>query len=243
MTLSSLFALMIGMFIIYNSFSIAVTHRRSEIGVLRALGATRKQVQRLFLLESAIAGFLGSVLGAFIGMAAALAIARYLSVILESVGGVAQRVTELEVDPLLIAAGIVIGVGTSIVAAWIPSRNAARVDHVQALQKGKYQILSAGENRRRRWMAVTAFAVSIICLGFSSSRPVFYAGYVLNIIACLLIAPAMTLLLSKGIRPVLKTFLPAEGTLAADSLVQAPRRTSAALRPAARRPAPTSITR
>jgi putative ABC transport system permease protein len=227
MILSSLFALMIGMFIIYNSFSIAVTHRRSEIGVLRALGATRKQVQRLFLLESAIAGFLGSIIGAFIGMAAALAIARYLSVILESVGGVAQRVTALEVDPLLITAGIVIGVGTSIVAAWIPSRNAARVDPVQALQKGKYQILSVGENRRRRWMAATTFVLSIICLFFSSSRLVFYTGYLLNVVACLLFAPAMTLLLSKGIRPVLKTLLPAEGTLAADSLVQAPRRTSA----------------
>src|SRR5262249_10953710 len=44
---------------------------------------------------------------------------------------------------------------------------------------------------------------------------------------CLLLAPAMTLLLSKSIRPILKRFLPAEGTLAADSLVQAPRRTSA----------------
>ena len=43
---SSLFALVVGMFIIYNSFSIAVTHRRSEIGILRALGATQKQVQR-----------------------------------------------------------------------------------------------------------------------------------------------------------------------------------------------------
>jgi len=53
---SSLFALVVGMFIIYNSFAIAVTHRRSEIGILRALGATQKQVRRVFLLESAIAG-------------------------------------------------------------------------------------------------------------------------------------------------------------------------------------------
>src|SRR5438132_12883978 len=178
MTISSLFALMVGMFIIYNSFSIAVTHRRAEIGVLRALGATRTQVQRLFLLESVIAGFVGSILGAALGMVAALAIARYLSVVLEAVGGIAQRVTELDVDPVLITAGIVIGILTSIVAAWIPSRSAARVDPVQALQKGKYQILSAGENRRRRWMAVATFVASITCLFFSSSKWIFYAGYV-----------------------------------------------------------------
>ena len=82
MTISSLFALMVGMFIIYNSFAIAVTHRRSEIGILRALGATRGQIQRLFLLESIVAGIVGSVVGAILGIAAASAIAsihqRYL---------------------------------------------------------------------------------------------------------------------------------------------------------------------
>jgi putative ABC transport system permease protein len=229
MAISSVFALMVGMFIIYNSFAIAVTHRRSEIGILRALGATRKQVQRLFLLESTIAGSIGSLLGAVAGVGTALAIARYISVVLEAVGGVAQRVTELEVDPALIIAGIAIGVGTSIVAAWIPSRSAARVDPVQALQKGKYQVLSAGENRRRRWMALAAFVTSLTCLFLSYSKLLFYTGYILIIIAGLLLTPALTLLLSKTLRPVLKRLFPAEGTLAADSLVQAPRRTSAAV--------------
>src|SRR5205814_4783074 len=106
-------------------------------------------------------------LGTAIGMASALAIARSLSVVLEAGSGVAQRVTELEMDPVLVAAGIVIGVGTSIVAAWIPSRNAARVDPVQALQKGKYQLLSAGENRKRRWTAIGTFIASPVCLFFS----------------------------------------------------------------------------
>src|SRR5262245_19583565 len=69
MTMSSLFALIVGMFIIYNSFAIAVTHRRVEIGILRALGATRSQVQKLFLLESFLAGLLGSVIGAVVGIA------------------------------------------------------------------------------------------------------------------------------------------------------------------------------
>jgi len=67
------------MFIIYNSFAIAVTHRRSEIGILRSLGATRGQIQRLFLLESVIAGLLGSMVGAALGITGALAIAQYLS--------------------------------------------------------------------------------------------------------------------------------------------------------------------
>ncbi|MEO7271627.1 MAG: ABC transporter permease, partial [Vicinamibacterales bacterium] len=60
---SSLFALFIGMFIIYNAFAIAVTERRYEIGILRALGATRGQIQRLFLAESALTGVVGSLIG------------------------------------------------------------------------------------------------------------------------------------------------------------------------------------
>src|SRR5712691_10403186 len=103
MTISSLFALIVGMFIIYNSFAIAVTQRRSEIGILRALGATRTQIQKLFLLESIVAGILGSTLGAIVGITAASVIARYISVVLEATGGVAQRVTELDVDPMLVA--------------------------------------------------------------------------------------------------------------------------------------------
>ena len=52
------------MFIIYNSFAIAVTQRRSEIGILRALGATRGQIRWLFLGESAVTGLIGSLGGA-----------------------------------------------------------------------------------------------------------------------------------------------------------------------------------
>ncbi len=73
-SISSLFALIVGMFIIYNSFSIAVTQRRSEIGILRALGATQSQVRRLFLLESIVAGLIGSFVGVLAGIAMAAAV-------------------------------------------------------------------------------------------------------------------------------------------------------------------------
>ena len=225
--ISSLFALIVGMFIIYNSFAIAVTHRRSEIGILRALGATRGQIQRLFLLESIAAGLVGSAVGVGLGLFGALAVAQSISAILEEAGGLPQRVSELDASSGLIAAAVALGVGTSIVAAWIPARSAASVDPVTALQKGRYQVLSTGENRRRRRIAVLCAALSLVCLLFSSSRPVFYSGYILMILAGLMLAPALTLWLSKAARPMLKRAVPAEGTLAADSLVQAPRRTSA----------------
>ncbi|HLH32109.1 MAG TPA: FtsX-like permease family protein [Terriglobia bacterium] len=224
---SSLFALVVGLFIIYNSFAIAVTHRRSEIGILRALGATRRQIQQLFFLESLAAGLLGSTIGAGVGIFMAWVIASYLSNTMSDVTGYSQVVTQLDVDPKLVAAGIVIGTVTSIIAAWIPARNAARVDPVKALQKGRYQVLSEGENRRRRWIAVALCLISVGCLFLSYSRLFFYTGYLSITAACLLFAPALTLVLSKALRPLLKAAFPAIGTLAADSLVQAPRRTSA----------------
>ena len=61
--ITSMFALFIGMFIIYNTFAIAVTQRRGEIGILRALGATRGQIRTLFLTESAITGLAGTLAG------------------------------------------------------------------------------------------------------------------------------------------------------------------------------------
>ena len=226
-SLTSLFALIVGMFIIYNSFSIAVTQRRSEIGILRALGATQTQIRRLFLMESAAAGMVGSALGVLAGVGMAFALSVYMGTLTEQVVGVAQRVDELALEPWLILAAVSIGVGTSVVAAWIPARSAARVNPIQALQKGKYQMLSAGESRRRRIAAFVLIAFSGVCLFFSTWKPAFYAGYVSVIMAGLLMTPTLSLVLAKALRPILRRACPAEGTLAADSLIQSPRRTSA----------------
>jgi putative ABC transport system permease protein len=227
--ISSLFALFIGMFIIYNSFAIAVTERRSEIGILRALGATRGQIRRLFLGESAVTGVIGSIGGLVFGIAIARGIAASIGALVQDVYGVAQRADELSTSPALLALAFAIGVGTSMIAALIPARNAARVDPVQALQKGKYQVLSAGESRLRVTIAAILGAVSVACLTTAGSRPIFYAGYGLAIAVALLLSPMLSLALARAIRPVLRWIRPVEGALAADSLIQSPRRTSASV--------------
>jgi putative ABC transport system permease protein len=228
-SISSLFALFIGMFIIYNSFAIAVTQRRSEIGILRALGATRGQIRWLFLGESAITGLVGSLGGVAFGMVIARAIAATVGGLINDVYGVGQVAGETAADPRLLGFAVCIGVVTSLIAATIPARSAARVDPVQALQKGKYQVLSAGENRVRVALAAVLGALSIGCLFFGGVRPVFYAGYMLAILAALLLSPLLSLALARTLRPVLKWLRPVEGALAADSLIQAPRRTSASV--------------
>src|SRR5207245_4503321 len=93
--ISSLFALFIGMFIIYNSFAIAVTERRAEIGILRALGATRAQIRWLFLGESAVTGVIGSLGGLVFGILIARAIAASIAVLISDSYGVAQHADQL----------------------------------------------------------------------------------------------------------------------------------------------------
>ena len=224
---TSLFALFIGLFLIYNTFSIAVTQRRTEIGTLRALGATQGGIKRLFLLESAIAGMFGSLLGLVVGLAIARGLATYLSGFLGEVYGVAQRAEEISADPRLLGAALAIGVVTSVIAGWIPARNAAAVDPVKALQKGRTQVLGEGENRARFWISLACVGAAVACV-LLGHRPVFfYTGYMLSIVAALLVTPWASTLLVRGLRPFWKALRPVEGALAADSLLQAPRRTSA----------------
>jgi putative ABC transport system permease protein len=228
-SISSLFALFIGMFIIYHSFAIAVTQRRAEIGILRALGATRAQIRWLFLGEGAITGLIGSVAGLAFGTLIARGIAASIGTLISDVYGVAQRADEVATSPGLLLAALGIGIATSVVAALIPARNAAQVDPVQALQKGKYQVLSAGEYGIRAILAAVGGAGAIACLAAGGSRAVFYTGYVMAIVAAVLVSPLLAVALARAMRPILKWLRPVEGALAADSLLQAPRRTSASV--------------
>jgi putative ABC transport system permease protein len=225
-SITSLFALFIGMFIIYNSFAIAVTQRRAEVGILRALGATRGQIRTVFLVESAAAGLAGSAIGLAFGVLMARAMTGYVGGLIEGVYGLAERASEVTLEPRLMAFAVVMGVVTSMAAAFIPARNAARVDPVKALQKGRYQVLSAGENRVRRTAALAAAAGAAAALAAGRAWWVFYGGFLLAMLAALLMTPTLALLATRALRPALRRLRPVEGALAADSLLQAPRRTS-----------------
>jgi putative ABC transport system permease protein len=224
--ITSVFALFIGMFIIYNTFAIAVTQRRSEIGILRALGATGAQIRTLFLAESAIAGLAGSTLGVLFGIAIARGMSGYIGGMLTDVYGVAQRGGDVALDPWILGGSMVMGIVTSLVAAVIPARAAASVDPVKALQKGRNEALTESENRTRRLWALVCATAAGIALLLSRNDILFYAGFALSVIASVLLAPTMSLWLSRLLRPVLSLLRPVEGTLAADSLIQGPRRTS-----------------
>lgn len=218
--ITSAFALFIGMFIIYNTFQIAVSQRRAEIGILRSLGASRGQIRNLFLAEGAMAGLMGSLCGIGFGMLIARGLTGFISGYLGEMYGVAAKVEEVTTDPLLLGTALALGIVASVMAALIPACNAAGVDPVKALQRGAYQLLSEKENRKRKILAVAAAAVAIVP-GLSS-----IASDALAIAAVLLLTPTLSQWLSSALRPLLRAVRPVEGTLAADSLIQSPRRTS-----------------
>jgi putative ABC transport system permease protein len=224
--MTSLFALFIGLFIIFNTFSIAVTQRRSEIGILRALGATRGQIRALFLSESVVIGLAGSAVGIFVGILLARGMAVQVSSLMTEVYGVGERAAQVTPEPKLLALALLIGVVTSVIAAILPSRNAARTDPVVALQKGRSQMISVGENRIRRLLSIGLATLAVLMLSVRGNRVLLYSGYVLAIFAAVLLAPTLTAILTRALRPVLRFLSPVEGALAADSLIQSPRRTS-----------------
>lgn len=135
LTALSLIALLVGVFLVYNTVATAVVRRRFEIGMLRALGMTRRQVMTLFLAESVLLGLAGTaaglVLGAFLARGLIGAVSKTISSLY-----ILTSVREVLLDPWTMGAGLALGTGAVLLAAWVPAREAARTDPVRALSPG-----------------------------------------------------------------------------------------------------------
>ncbi|MEU7581088.1 FtsX-like permease family protein [Streptomyces sp. NPDC041068] len=136
-------ALFIGSFLIINTFTMLVTRRTREIALLRAIGASRRQVVRSVLLEALLVGLAASVAGFLLGLGIA-------SVLPDVLGTDADPQPDgpLVIGPGPVVAALVVGVGVTVLAAWLPSRRAARIAPVEALRTAE-QPPSTGRSRIR----------------------------------------------------------------------------------------------
>ena len=107
---------------------VAVVQKTREIGILRAMGTSRRRVLRVFLLQGAIIGLIGSVLGCALGYG----LARFMSGILTSADG--TRLFTAQVDLPLYLYTTVGAIVLGVVAAMLPARRAARLDPAQAIR-------------------------------------------------------------------------------------------------------------
>ncbi len=227
--ISSVFALFIAMFIIYNSFATAVAQRRTEIGILRALGASRQQIALLFLGESALIGVVGSFIGIGAGVLVARGVASAVGSLIGNLYGVAAEARDVATSPGTLTLALGLGLITSVVAALSPAIAAASLNPLETLRKGGYQQLSRREHATRAAVGALGAGAAAICLVFGRSTSVSYAGYALTILAALILTPVVVTGLTRLLRPLIGLVHPVEGALAADSLVQSPRRTSASV--------------
>ncbi|SDQ27482.1 ABC transporter permease [Natronobacterium texcoconense] len=114
-------ALIVGSIGIANIMIVSVTERTRQIGIMKAVGATKRDVMQLFLVESAILGIIGAVVGVAVGLGAG-----YLGVSL------LEWPMAYPVDWIVIA--IVVGIGVGVVSGLYPAWRAARVDPIEALR-------------------------------------------------------------------------------------------------------------
>jgi putative ABC transport system permease protein len=135
LTAMSLVSMLVGMFLIYNTVSASVVRRHHEIGVLRSLGATRREVRALFLGEAVTLGAIGSFLGLIGGLLLARSLVGAVTKTISSIY-VMVNAREIALQPWMLAVAWIIGVGSVIISAWAPAQAAANEEPVRALHGG-----------------------------------------------------------------------------------------------------------
>ncbi len=225
--LSSGFALSIGTFLIFNSFSVAVNRRRRDIGTLRALGATPHQVQLLFLVEALIIGIVGGAVGCLTGMTVSQAFLQMMGQTTETIYGVTSSGT-VHLPLGIVLESLLLGAVASLIGAWGPALTASRIPPTEAFAKGAFQARPPGKAAPRLAAGVVLLAGAIAC----ALHPPF--GGTSYIFAVMLIGGAgFVQLVGPFSRWLLRLLValatrcaPVAGYLSGDALLGNPRRTA-----------------
>ncbi|MEV6346365.1 FtsX-like permease family protein [Actinoplanes sp. NPDC051851] len=123
-------ALFVGIFLILNTFSIIVAQRTKELALLRAMGASRRQVIGSVLVEAIVIGLIASVLG----LAAGIGVGAGLAYLFGSLNG-DMALAPIGVPPVAIISSFVVGLLVTVVAAVLPALRASRIAPVAAMQE------------------------------------------------------------------------------------------------------------
>ncbi len=222
----ALIALFVGAFIISNTFSILVAQRTKELALLRAIGATRRQVLASVMLEAGIIGLFSSLLGlaAGIGLGAlAMAGLDALGLDLPAVG--------LAVEPTSVLWAVAAGLGITAIAAIMPAVRATRVAPMAALRD--VAIDTSGRSRIRTALGLVALVAGVVFI-----LPVFGAdvesdalagigtGMALLVVAVLVLGPVTAKPLSRLVGSPLPALKGVTGRLARENAMRNPRRTA-----------------
>lgn len=227
-SLGGCIALVVGMFLVYNSLAVSVAERRHDIGIMRSLGATRPQVRWLFLGEAALLGLIGTLLGIPLGLGVAELSLRPMQRALQDIF-LPMRAEHIDLTNLgtTFATAFIAGLATSLLAALIPSAGAASEEPADAVRRARH---ASGFLTRGLHVGVCALLIAggfglIVGKSYLPPRVGAYAGPVVIFVGCLVAMPFLTAGIARLIQPLTRRVFGVEARLAADNLLRAPART------------------
>ncbi|MFF7725530.1 ABC transporter permease [Streptomyces sp. NPDC008001] len=221
-------ALFIGSFLVVNTFTMLISRRTREIALLRAIGASRRQVVRSVLLEALLVGLAASAAGFVLG----LGIASVLPDVLGTGSDPLPR-GPLVIGPRSVAAALGVGVGVTVLAAWLPSRRAAKVAPVEAMRSAE-QPPSATRSRIRAVAGLALLALGAgLLISLTGAKDASEANLQTAMLGCVALVVAMIVLAPLLAAPVLRLTgrltrrFGVTGRLAQENALRDPRRTAA----------------
>ncbi|MFJ1653379.1 ABC transporter permease [Streptomyces sp. NPDC088337] len=221
-------AFLVGIFLIINTFSMLVAQRTREIGLMRAIGSSRRQVNRSVLVEALLLGVIGSVLGVGAGVGIAVALMKIMG----------QAGMNLSTDDLTVAwttpvIGLVLGVVVTVLAAYLPARRAGKISPMAALRDaGTPADGRAGTIRAVVGLVLTgAGAASLFAAAEAAKATQGSAwlglGVVLTLIGLVVVGPLLVGGLVRVLSVVLLRIFGPVGRMAERNALRNPRRTGA----------------
>lgn len=214
-------ALLMSGFIIFNTFRTLVIERRRDIGLLRAVGASRRTVLRLILVESLVQGALGTALGLLLGLGLAYAMHQVMGSIFEQY--LRFSLGSLLISPLTVLLAIVMGMGTTLLGGLIPALSTNRVTPLDALRP----IIATPAGMVHSNLIPGGALIAIALIGLLSGNfGLTTLGMILFLSGLVWIAPAIVQPIAVVFRRLTQRVFMREGHIASGNLARQPGRSA-----------------
>ncbi|MFH8239283.1 MULTISPECIES: ABC transporter permease [unclassified Streptomyces] len=221
-------AFLVGIFLIINTFSMLVAQRTREIGLMRAIGSSRRQVNRSVLVEAFLLGIVGSVLGVAAGVGIAVGLMKLMSA-----AGMNLSTDDLTIKTTTPVVGLVLGIVVTVLAAYLPARRAGKISPMAALRDaGTPADGKAGRIRGLIGLVLTGAGAAALFTAAAADKAsegsmMLGAGIVLSLIGFVVIGPLLAGFVVRAISAVLLRAFGPVGRLAERNALRNPRRTGA----------------
>ncbi|MBM3451241.1 MAG: ABC transporter permease, partial [Armatimonadetes bacterium] len=229
LTALSLLALVVGMFLIYNTMTFSVVQRRTLIGTLRAIGVTRPQVFGVVLVEAAVIGAIGTMLGLALGIVLGRGLVGLVTRTINDLYFVVT-VRALTIDPLSLIKGGVLGMGATLLAAVAPAWEATTAPPRTVMSRAAIEANVRRAVPRTAALGGALLALAAALLAIPSRDLVLgFVALFLVMIGGALLAPGVTVALMAVLRPIAGRAFGWMGRMAVRGVVATLSRTAVAI--------------